>query len=168
MNMSKLIVVCGLGGSGKTTTAAALSKKLNIVCLHKDRIKAAIHDVLELPTPKALSLLLKFTEEQIANEVDLIIEGPFNFKEDALIFDRWKEKYKLDLTFVICSADVQTRKERIELRERHTCHAEADTKLLNEIEAEVFDYSIMPGRQINIITNQATEKIIEDIAQQLQ
>lgn len=166
--MSKLIIVCGLGGSGKTTTAKALSKKLNIVCLHKDKIKAVVHDVLELQTPKALSLLLKLTEEQIANEVDLIIEGPFNFKEDALIFERWKEKYKLDLSFIICSTDVQTRINRIESRERHACHADADVKLLNQIKTEVFDYSIMPGRQIKIVTNQATEKLIEDIVQKLQ
>ncbi len=161
--MSKLIVVCGLGGSGKTTTAKELSKQLNIVCLHKDKIKATVHDVLDVLTPKALNLLLKFTEEQISNGVDLIIEGPFNFKEDAAIFEKWQEKFKVNLFFVICSADNITRKDRVLSRERHACHQEADEKLLSQIETESFDYSVMPGKHINITTNKPTEEIIKSI-----
>lgn len=166
--MNKLIVVCGLGGSGKTTTAEELSKKLNIVCFHKDKIKAAIHDVLELLTPNALNLLLKFTEEQLKNEVDLIIEGPFNFKEDALIFEKWQKKYNIDLFFVVCSVDKLVRRERVVSRERHVCHQEADEKLLNQIETEYFDYSIMPGKHINITTNLPTEQLVEKIIEKLQ
>jgi adenylate kinase family enzyme len=37
--MSKVIIVCGLPGSGKTTLSRELSKRLGIVCLHKDSIK---------------------------------------------------------------------------------------------------------------------------------
>lgn len=165
--MSKLIVVCGLGGSGKTTTAKELPKQLNIACLHKDKIKSAVHDVLDLLTPKALNLLLKFTEDQISNGVDLIIEGPFNFEEDAEIFEKWQEKFKINLFFAICSANNHTRKERILSRERHACHQEADEKLLSQIETKSFDYSIMPGKHINVVINKPTEEIVKDITKQI-
>lgn len=165
--MSKLIVVCGLGGSGKTTTAKELSKKLNIVCFHKDKIKAAIYDVLELLTPKAFDLLCYFAEEQLNNNVDLIIEGKFNFKNDASIFLQWQKKYKVDLFFIICNAENNIRKNRILSRERHVSHKEADKKLLKQFETENFDYSIMPGKHIYITTDRPTMDIVNDIIIQL-
>lgn len=42
--MSKLIIVAGMPGVGKTTLAKELSQKLNIPCLHKDSIKEKLYD----------------------------------------------------------------------------------------------------------------------------
>ena len=42
--MTKLIIICGLPGSGKTTLASELSKQTGIVCLHKDSIKEKLFE----------------------------------------------------------------------------------------------------------------------------
>ena len=48
--MQKLIIVCGLPASGKTTIASALSKDLKIACLHKDSIKENLYEIMEMET----------------------------------------------------------------------------------------------------------------------
>ena len=62
MSKNKLIIVCGLPGSGKTTLAEKLSEKSKIVCLHKDSIKESLYDILyhpQLTTQQHLVFLLK-------------------------------------------------------------------------------------------------------------
>jgi len=94
--MQKLIIVCGLPGSGKTTLAKELSRKLKITCIHKDSIKENLYEILELSTledskrigGQSIQLLYKLTEEQLENGLDLIIEAPFYFEEDYEIFKK--------------------------------------------------------------------------------
>jgi predicted kinase len=165
--MSKLIVVCGLGGTGKTTLANALSKELNIACIHKDSIKAILYDKLGVVTEKTFLAFKAFVEEQLANGVNIIIEATFDFAEDAQLLRAWQDKYELELVCIICSVDNAERKRRILSRERHISHQDADLKQLQNIEIAHFDYSIMPGKHIAISTASSLQESVRAATSQL-
>lgn len=140
----RLIVVCGPSGSGKTTLADALSRELRLACLHKDAIKAALHDV-GITTSRSYEVFLALAEQQLANRIDLILEATFHGSDAPALLWRWQHAYDLDLTTVVCSAAAETRRRRILTRPRHPSHAEADRQQLQELDAAV-DYGAFPGR----------------------
>lgn len=165
--MSNLIVVCGFGGSGKTTLAKAISAKTNIVCFHKDSIKAALSDRLNFETNNTYDFFIALAEEQIKNNVDILIEAPFSYKNDIELFESWIRKYNINLYCVVCSIDSKTRRQRVESRERHKCHEEADMKLKKELESESFDFQKFPGAIINITTDKSVDELVEQVMESL-
>lgn len=146
----RLILVCGPGGTGKTTLADHLSRALNVACLHKDDVKASLHDV-GIETPRSFQVFQALVERQLANRIDLIIEATMHEPADWGILHRWQEAYDLDLVCVICSAEKDERERRIRTRDRHPAHAAADLRQLAELDA-VVDYSRLPGLHIDVPT----------------
>jgi adenylate kinase family enzyme len=176
--MSKLIIVCGMPGVGKTTLAKELSKKINTLCLHKDSIKENLYDIMEGRTLddskkigfQSLKLMFKLIEEQIARGIDIIIEGPFYIKADAELFHEWQKQYNLDVTSIICEIEEKLRKERFINRFRHASHHDQERIAYYQNKQEpwwVFDvnpnYKEMPGQLIRIKTNRAVEELVEEI-----
>lgn len=169
--MSKLIIVCGLPGSGKTTLARALSKKLNIVCLHKDLIKENLYEAMKGETLEdskrigsyTAQLMLKIPEEYLSNDVDLMLESPFNFAGDEKIFESWQDKYGVKIYTLICSIDESERKARYRNRERHQAHH--DNK--RELPIDKYNYDVMPGKKIKIVSNKPTEEIVKDVLMEI-
>jgi len=173
--MSKLIIVCGLPGSGKTTLAKELSKKMKITCIHKDSIKECLFDSFEFSTlddskklgkPSILTLF-RLAEEQIVNDINIIIEAPFNFSDDYQLFNQWKKKYNLEIISIICSVDREERKKRFRERERHHSHHDVDRKLYSSIDEVEYDYATIPGKQIRIKTELNVNDLVGNIISQI-
>lgn len=165
--MSKLFIVCGLGGSGKTTIARALSQRLNLVCFFKDTIKEALHDQLGLVTRDSYKLYHRLVEEQVANGVDIMMELTFAFEPDVEMLKEWMERYDLEIINIVCRVDDETRRKRITTRGRHVCHEEGDAEALKNLD-QVFDYSRLPGRKIMATTDRETQEVIKEVLQQLE
>ena len=172
--MQKLIIVCGLPATGKTTFANALSKELKIVCLHKDTIKEALYesfgfssldDSKQLGT-HSVTLLYKLAEEQLKNGVDLIMEAPFYFEEDYKLFRKWKRKYKIKIYSIICGADKETRDNRFTHRDRHQAHHDIDRLIekdkYNNPKSEAV-YKKLPGQVIKIHTDKPVSELVKEL-----
>ena len=172
MEMTRLIIVCGLSGSGKTTLAKELSKKLNIFCLHKDLIKESLAELLKISTFEeskkmgiiSVGLLFALAEEQLSNGLSLMIEAPFNFEEDFALFKKWEKKYALEIIKLVCEIEERERLERYRKRlpERHPCHYDEQRILEGELSFSKKDvYQKMPGKEILVVTNKPVGELVE-------
>lgn len=169
--MTKLIIICGFPGSGKTTLARELSKKLKICCIYKDSIKERLYETLGLSTLEdskkigkpSVEVMLHLAEQQLTNEVDIIIESPFYFEEDFILFEKWKGEYNIDIYSIICSIDEAERENRFNIRPRHHAHHdnERNFNVLSKEQSDV--YKKIPGNQIWVKTNKPVAELVEEI-----
>ncbi|MDP2656695.1 MAG: ATP-binding protein [bacterium] len=170
--MPNIIIVCGLPGSGKTTLATALSKRLGWVCFHKDTIKESLYDSMGFSTLEdskylgaiSMRLLFDLAQEQLARNIDLIVEAPFNFESDYPTIRQWERDYGCAIYTVICSVDDQARTQRVADRPRHASHHDAD-RSFNLGDEKV--YERIPGKHINIVTSQSVEVLVEKVIDDL-
>lgn len=170
--MSKLIIVCGYPGTGKTTLASALSRELALPCLHKDFLKEYLYDSFEMSTLEdskwvgkvTIGLLYQLAEQQIRRGVDLIIESPFNYTDDYKMLYEWTEKYDLEIISVVCTLEETERQKRIADRPRHRSHHDGDRELGTANNA-IFES--MPGKKIVIECNKPVEEMVNEIKSSL-
>ncbi|MFH1712385.1 MAG: ATP-binding protein [Patescibacteria group bacterium] len=174
--MSKLIIICGKPGTGKTTLVSALAKELSLVSLQKDFIKEELYDQLECQTlddshrlgKATIMMIFKLAEQQIKTGADLIIEAPFHYQQDQERFKRWQADYKCDIYSIICEIDEAERVKRCQTRPRHHSHHDADRQITalthDSLKA---DYDDMPGTQIKITTDQPVDELIKKITKKI-
>ena len=172
--MHKLIIVCGLPGSGKTMLADELSKRTGIACLHKDSIKEKLFEGLGMSTLEeskrigkpSVDVMLYLAEQQIANGVDVIIEAPFNFPGDYGLFLKWMDQYEIGLYSVVCSIGSEERKRRVETRERHVAHFDS-SRTHDFFPDNEYDYADMPGKKIRVCTDESVSYLVEKVISEL-
>lgn len=165
--MNKLIIICGLPGTGKTTLANELSKKLKIFCLHKDTVKESLYSSLQMSTLEnskeigwpSVKIILDLARENLKLGMDVILESTFNFYEDVHIFKEWEEEFGIKIFTFVLEIGKEERKLRFENRERDRAHH--DNERTREFGEKECDYQFMPGKKIFLKTNQSVEKLVE-------
>ncbi len=170
--MTRLIIICGLSASGKTTLANELSKKLGIFCIHKDSIKESLFESLELSTLEdsrkigypAVKVALDLAQENLKRSVDVILESPFNYPDVGKVFEAWKQEYKIDIFTIVLELDENLRRARFEEREkglkRHYAHHDTDRMRMREEMQSSYDY--MPEKKIVLNSGEPLEDILMD------
>lgn len=172
--MSKVIIVCGLAGTGKSTLARALGKKLHIISLHKDDIKESLYELLDLSLLEeskkigaaSVSLLLSIAQEIINKQVDVIIESPFNFSDEYELFETWATNPSIHLYTIICHVNHEERVHRIRSRDRHKAHHDSEREIPST-EDRYQIYEKIPGKHIRVETNRGVEDLILQITKNI-
>lgn len=172
-NNTKLIIVCGYSGTGKTTLSNELSKRLKIFCLHKDSIKESLYDSMDLSSLEdskrlgypSIKTILDLAKENLKNNVDVILESPFVYKEDGNIFEEWKKELDIEIFTIILNIDEEERKKRFLERERHRSHHD-DKRNVNDSNAN-HNFEYMPNKKIFITTNKPMNELVEKIIDEI-
>jgi predicted kinase len=124
MSKLKVIVVCGLPGSGKSTTAEGVSKKLGYPTFSVDPIESAvIKSGIKRSFETGLAAYLvaqTLADEQLRLSHSVIIDAVNAVPEGKQMWRDLAKKYNAKLVLVECHAsDEKVHKQRVEARVRN-------------------------------------------------
>ncbi|MEI6650020.1 MAG: ATP-binding protein [Candidatus Moraniibacteriota bacterium] len=164
--MSRVIIFCGLPGSGKTTLASEVSRRMNIFCLHKDAIKERLYGYLNGTSLEdsrrigfhSIRLLVDLADDAMKNGTDIIIESTFNHPDNVEQFIKWVAE-GLDVRVVVCQVDEEERKRRFVSRPRHEAYHGTERTFSEEI----FDYGLMTGKSLVLDTGRPLAEIVGEV-----
>ncbi len=122
MTIPTLIVMTGLQGSGKSSIAYSLSKKLKIPVLSVDPIhsailKAGISDSFEVGLADYL-VVERLAEENLKNGISVIIDASNYVNQAHEIWENLAERVNVPLKVIECKVDEEVHKPRVENRTR--------------------------------------------------
>jgi predicted kinase len=137
-NESKLIIVTGLPGSGKTSIAQSLQHKLNMPLVSKDSIKEVLFDELgyfdrewsKKIGQASFTLMDAQIKELLSRHISIIVEANFKPDFDSKKFQKWIDTYNCSAVQIVCKANNQVLFDRFKQRalsnERHPGHDDAN------------------------------------------
>lgn len=167
--MTKLFIICGESGTGKTTFSNELSKRLKIFCLHKDTVKESLYDSMKMQTLDdskklgfpSIKTIMDLAEENLLRGVDVILEAPFGFPDEGKVLSSWKEKYNLDLYVIILTINDEERLKRFLNRPRHASHHDGERNAATQINVAIdSSYSHMPEKRIHLVSDKPVEELV--------
>ncbi len=136
MKKSKVIIINGLPGTGKTTLSQKLAEKLGLVCLNKDVIKETIFEELGYEDRAwskkvgncSYSILYPFLEQLLKAGQNLIFESNFKEQYDSKKFQELQRVHGCEYFQILCEADgkvlYQRFVDRVQKKERHPGHCD--------------------------------------------
>jgi len=128
--VAKLLVLSGAPGSGKTTLARQLGRRIGLLVLEKDALKEALSDAVGLPADVAASsrlgsaayaALFSLARDLLADHVGVVLESNFRrgISEDELA----RVAAVASSVYVIhCTAPDDLILRRYDARSRHAAH----------------------------------------------
>lgn len=123
MNKSKLIIVSGLPGSGKSTVAESLAEEISLPIFSVDPIEASIiKSGLRRSFETGLAAYLvaeTLADEQLKRGLSIIIDAVSPVQEARDMWNNLARKQNATLIIIECVLDRELHKKRIESRIRN-------------------------------------------------
>lgn len=114
--MPRIIIVCGLPGTGKTTFASALANALKAVHLNTDKIRWAMGKQgqysMTLKTAIYESMALR-TKEALWAQKDVVLDGTFNKRKFRKTFLQLAKEFNAQVSWIEVTASEETIRERV-------------------------------------------------------
>ncbi|MGM0880710.1 MAG: AAA family ATPase [Bacillota bacterium] len=103
--MSKIILFRGKSGTGRSTLANELSKRLKLVVLHKDDIYDASASVVQehsLRNKLCFDFLFRLLQTVIDSDASIILDFGFNDNNGVLRLEQWVKERGGELKIIHC------------------------------------------------------------------
>lgn len=154
--MSKIIIISGLPGTGKSTLAKHLSKKFNLPLIMRDHFKELMFDNIgvndrdwsEKLGRASWDILWYSLAELIKSKSTFIIESNFNPDKHSKIFQKLIEENNYESYEINCFCDGEKLFERFQKRAkdgtRHIGHCDHEPEILQKIKPNLLEGKIPP------------------------
>jgi len=168
LSKSKLIIVNGQPGTGKTTLSHKIATQFDVPLISKDTIKEIIFDNVGYSDREwsvkvggaTYRIMDYFVKEQLRAGHNLIIESNFNPKFDDFKFQKWQKEYNFKVLQIILHAETQVLIDRFEKRnksgERHPGHDDDNFETAERISQPLEPLNI-DGQTIQVDTTDFTK-----------
>lgn len=159
-----LIVVCGLPGTGKSTIARYLSKKLDAIILSTDRIRKLIIRkpvYSEKEKEFVYEVMFLIADFLLKNNFKCILDGVFHKRKLRERAESLAYKYGKKFILIECTAEESVIKQRLSKARKFS---EADFEVYKKLK-EIFEP--IQQEHIKVNTSRALDEIIEEIINQL-
>jgi len=143
-----IIVICGLPGTGKSTLANILSKKINATILRTDEIRKKLfkNPTYSEEEKKLIYRIMLMTANYFAKgKIPCILDATFSKEESRREISLIAEKNKVPIHFIECICDENIVRKRIGNKKRNLSDAnwEIYLKIKKEYEPIKFEHTII-------------------------
>jgi predicted kinase len=130
-----LIIISGLPGTGKTSFAEALARKLKIAHLNSDKVRDSMgrRGHYDRETKRLIyETLLQTAENYLKAGQDVIVDATFYKKSYRELYQKLARDYQAPLKWIALTAQESTIKKRVQTKR---VYSEADFEVYQKIKA---------------------------------
>ncbi len=173
--MSKIVIITGHPGTGKTHFLSELRKHIQLPVISKDEIKEKIGDGLTSITldlsqelgKSAFLLVQHFLTQLLQVDANFIVEGPLKSSFESSPMKELYKKYKPDIIQILTKSSAETIKNRFEHRKstRHKVHMDnAREPMVSTESLDEFQFLEVPSVKIKIDTDSIDSELKTKVA----
>ncbi len=134
-----LIIICGLPGTGKTTMARALAKRLGFVHLNTDIIRKKYfkqRKYSEREKMQVYALMFNGAERQLSRSKNVILDATFYKNTQRKKAISLAKKYKIAYFIIECVANENKVRKWIERRKKTKTASEANFSIYKKVKKQ--------------------------------
>jgi predicted kinase len=160
-----LLLMAGLPGSGKSTIALAVGRRLGWPVLDKDTIKSGLLELgadEELAAQASYVLLHELAQDLVVGQgLSVILDTPTSYERVVEATSKIAEEAGGFLGIVLCEASVEARAQRLAMRERRLSHVSSIDEEAEEVITKRFER--LPPQTLRLPTEGPADDLVDTI-----